>query len=180
MTKACNAMLLTALLAAPGSAQPVGPAAAPAPGQANPTYTERTSDEALRALQNAKPAAEKTPARAAPRPYNIMAMSDFIAFDELSTLVPKGAILHIPEGFRSNVVTAPKGKLLLWKEFLTRNRARVAPLEITVEEATGAKPVDPKTLETAMRGGKILVAAIHGNPTSVARPATPPAASVPP
>ena len=174
-----HSVLLLVLAAMPGHAQTMEPATTQPGTAANATYTERISDEALLERQKVKPIAKTVPPETDRRPYDIVAMSDFIAFDELSTLVPKGAILHIPEGFRHNVVQGPKGQLLLWNEFLTRNRARVAPLEIGVEEATGAKPIDPKTLAAAMRNGMILVAVIHGNPSSVAPPVSPPPATVP-
>ena len=173
-----NCMIVVALLAAPGNARAVEPAAAQPPGKANATYTESISDEALRALQKVKPLVAKAAPESVQAPYDIVAMSDFIAFDELSTLVPKGAILHTPEAFRHNVVRGPQGKLVLWNEFLTRNRARIAPFEITVEVATGAKPVDPKTLKAAILDNRILVAVIHGNPTSIARTVVPPPATV--
>ena len=140
------------------------------------TCTERKTDAEVLAARllatEAKTVGEKSGAPSqSERVYNIVEMSDFIAFDEFSTLVPKGAILSVPDSFRPNMITDVSGTLILWNEFLNRNRARISPFEITIEQAAGVAEIDPKLLRSAIATGSIIVAVIRGNPTSVSRPA---------
>ena len=130
----------------------------------------------------AKPSNQKTkpfptPQTGGPvRPQtNIADTSEFISFDGVTTLVPKGAILNRPEALRSHIVKDPRGKFLIWWDFFARNRARLTTFEVTLEEATGAKPIDPKALALAIRSNTIVVATIHGNPSSVNVPVQDPA-----
>ncbi|NNC90581.1 MAG: hypothetical protein HKN82_19160 [Akkermansiaceae bacterium] len=111
-----------------------------------------------------------------PPKYNITANSDFIVFGEASTLVPKGAILHVPNRFRANIDRAPRSGLKIWNQFLSTNRGRLMPLEITRDQALGVAPIEKERLEAACRTGRIVVAVMHGNPTSVNLP-TPQAAA---
>lgn len=75
--------------------------------------------------------------------------------------------MHVPERMAANVVKAPAGEFLTWSEFFGRTHSIVTTLEVTLEEASGAKAIDPARLETAIRSGRIVVAVTQGNPTSV-------------
>lgn len=141
-----------------------------APGTTKVVHTESITDTELLARQQRKPFGGIAPKGTLGRRYDLAAMSDFITFEGYTTLVPKGAILHVPEALRANIANPPDGALLVWKEFLTRNYARITPLEITLEEASGKKPLDQARLDSAMRSGRIIVAVTHGNPTSVSSP----------
>ncbi len=162
-----HSAILALLMASGAGAQVVSQSAGQNGGDAGVKFTERITDEEFQALRKARTPTETIAPELARRSYDIMEMSDFIVFDGISTLVPKGAILNLPIAYRENLAAGPKGRLLLWQDFLTRNRARITPFEITMEEAAGAKRIDPQRLEQAMRGGTIIVAVIHGSPTSV-------------
>lgn len=144
-------------------------------------YTERITDTQLRKLQDAnrtsnEQAAAKqrkvttaaTAASAAPA-QTFEEASEFLAFRGQCTFVPKGAILYVPPQSRSCIATSLTGNLLLWGDFLPRNTAWLSTFEVSLEEASGAKPINPERLKAAQRNNRILVAAIRGNPTSVAK-----------
>jgi hypothetical protein len=137
-----------------------------------PAFVQSATAEELLALRDAKPFGGGVPRDSSRRVYDLAEMSDFIAVSGRTVIVPKGAILHVPERLRASVVAAPQGKLLAWQEFLAGNIALVSTLEITLEEASGAEPIAPERLETAIRSDRMIVAVLRGNPTSVHRPAT--------
>ena len=139
-----------------------------------PAFTQRVSDEDLLARQQGKRFTSAIQQPAPAKTVDIRETSDFLAFNGLSTLVPKGAVLHVPERLRENIVAAPAGKLCLWREFLVRNPAWLSTLEVTIGEASGAKAIDPERMESAIRSGSIIVAVICGNPISVHKADQPP------
>jgi hypothetical protein len=93
-------------------------------------------------------------------------MSDFISFGGLTTFVPKGAVMHVPERIRACMTPDVKGELVFWTAFLNRFPALVEPFEVTIQEAAGATKIKPERLAAAMRSERIIVSVIHGNPTS--------------
>jgi hypothetical protein len=147
-----------------------GPAAGQNPGNHQGGFSERISDTGLRALQKRKPTCTSIAPPKPTRNPGIVETSDFIAFDGCSSLVPKGAILHVPEQFSANIAAGPTGKILLWSDFLNLNRARIYSFEISLEEAAGRKSIDTKRLESAIKTGQLVVAVIRGCPTSVFKP----------
>jgi hypothetical protein len=135
------------------------------------TAVERISDSQLERLREAKrPFAHVPTATAEPAAERSFAdASDFLVFDGNSTFVPKNAILHVPESLKPHIVAAPTGTLMLWRDFLARNTARIAPFEVTLEEASGSTSIDSDRIESAARSGRILVAVTRGFPISVSR-----------
>jgi hypothetical protein len=136
------------------------------------TWTDRMTDDQLRELQQ-RPSTlvGKVTEVQAPREQKSFAeTSDFINFNGVSTFVPKGAILHIPGQYRELVTASPGSKLLMWRDFLRQYPAIVGPLEVGLAEASGAKPIEPRLLESAVRSGRIIVAVIRGNPSSISSP----------
>jgi hypothetical protein len=135
---------------------------------AQATY-QSASDDQLAILRNRPLFAGQASAGKTDRPpLTINETSDFIAFDGFCTLVPKGAILFVPDRMRAGVVAAPSGELVLWLPFLSRNTARIIPLEVTIRQASGMEPINPRVLESAAKSGHMVVAVMQGSPTSVA------------
>ncbi len=106
--------------------------------------------------------------------WDLMAHSEFIAMEAQVTLVPKGAILHVPERFKANVVSKPEGSILLWHEFLGRYRGMVACFDVTLKEASGETPLDAARFDAAVKSGLIVVAVHNRNPISIHRGASAP------
>jgi len=83
------------------------------------------------------------------------------------TLVPKGAVIHIPKIMEERVSAKPVGKLITWEEFLTQNRGWISTCEVSFEQASGKTPLDPKKVEFWKKQDKIMVAVHSGGPISV-------------
>ncbi len=133
----------------------------PAPAAAS------TSDDELLARQQERAFGGFAPEDMERETFDARTMSEFIAIRENTVVVPKGAILHLPEAATASVVDGIQGELLDWLSFRTRHRAEIATLEVTLEQASGAKPIDQAKLEAARRQGRMLIAVLQGNPISV-------------
>ena len=107
----------------------------------------------------------------APRPaaQSIIAQSEIITDGENWTLVPKGAVLFVPERNTENVGTKPVGSLLMWREFLAKNPAWVSTHEVSYEQATGETPLPEGSMEHWQKRNCIVVAVHRGGPISLAR-----------
>ncbi|MBX3741237.1 MAG: hypothetical protein KF712_09625 [Akkermansiaceae bacterium] len=126
-----------------------------------------TTDAQLLAAQKAQKFGGLAPKDQKQETWELEANSSYLKYDGTVTLVPKGAILFVPDRFKEAVVTGISGKFSLWHEFSTKYRGLVTPFEITVEQASGAKPIEEERLAVARRSGLILVAVFNGNPISV-------------
>lgn len=105
------------------------------------------------------------PAPAA-RGWDLVRHSEFISFDGHSTLVPKHAIIHVPEIRRSCITRGLEGKFLPWAEFAARYRGLVHPFEVSLDEASGKTPIAPERFAAARKTDRILVAVLNGGPVS--------------
>ncbi|MCW1884757.1 hypothetical protein OKA04_08455 [Luteolibacter flavescens] len=178
-------LLLTALFSAVGHADPKdagGLGIEHLPKDLKPPVGKAVSDADLKARQQNEKFGGFAKAGSEPKGWDLEKNSEFITFDGMVTLVPKGAIIHVPERYRANVVTELKGNIVLWTEFAARYRAVVAPFEVSLAEASGKEAIKPERLEAAQKSGVILIGTVGGNPISVhkkapAAPATPPAAT---
>ena len=82
------------------------------------------------------------------------------------TLVPRGAVIHLPEAHRRRVDAKPVGTLLPWNEFLRRNIAWITTEELTLRQAEGVHPVNPRRVQFWSKQDKIVVGVHRGGPIS--------------
>ncbi|MCW1926158.1 hypothetical protein OKA05_26610 [Luteolibacter arcticus] len=150
---------------------------------AAPTMTDRITPAEIAARQkSASPlAAIPQPAAATEAPVvrpgdqSLIKQSDILNDGIHWTIVPKGAVLHVPPAFAARVGAKPVGTLLPWIEFLTVNRNWLFTEEVTFDHAAGKKPLPPSRLEAWQKFNKVVVAVHLGGPISVRTqpPATP-------
>ena len=120
------------------------------------------------------PAAEKLPeAKREAKPANLLERSDFLSFGGLCALVPKGAVLHVPECYQNRLSAEPGARIATWAEFIRRNRGWVTTLEVTREQAEGTKPFPEATLKALEKNPRVVVATLGGGPISVLAPKKP-------
>ena len=107
--------------------------------------------------------------------WNLDENSEFITFNGSATLVPKHAIIHVPEKLRGHVSSGLNGKFMSWQEFATRYRAITTTFEVTLDEASGKTPLKPERVESLRKLDQIAVAVLNGSPISFrgSKPATP-------
>lgn len=98
----------------------------------------------------------------------IYANSDILMSGGYHTVVPKGAVLAVPANLRSKVVKKPHGDFLIWPKFLAKNHYWLLKKEVSYAQASGAKPIEKFQMDMLQRSGKVVIAVMRNNPTSVA------------
>lgn len=152
---------------------------------AAPVITDRITPEEIAQRRKASPvaalqqaAAGKDAAVARPGEESLIAQSDILADGHNWTLVPKSAVLHVPQTLANRVGAKPLGRLLSWTDFLTVNRGWLFTEEITFDQAAGKTPIPPSRTEFWKKNGKVIVAVHLGGPISVKSAAPSPATPV--
>jgi hypothetical protein len=84
------------------------------------------------------------------------------------TLVPHGALLHIPESLQSRVSGRPLGNLISWQEFLHQNRRWLGAERVTLRQADGKQEIDPRRLDYLNKQPKLIVATYEDRPIAMA------------
>lgn len=86
------------------------------------------------------------------------------------TLVPKGAVIFLPEAMKRRVDVKPTGNLLVWVDFLAKNQAWITTCDISFDQAAGKKPLQPERVAFWSKQDKIVVAVHQSGPISVRIP----------
>jgi hypothetical protein len=83
------------------------------------------------------------------------------------TMVPKGALLAVPEKYASKVGGKPNGKLVPWKEFQQRNRAWLSVCPVKAEMVSGEKPLKPEFFERYVKSRQVVVSTYQMSPVAI-------------
>lgn len=105
---------------------------------------------------------------------NIVDESDFLSFNGRSTLVPKGAILHIPPYLKDRLKFTPGNPLLPWGDFYAVNRAWITTVEVSRIQAEGNQALAEETSKSIGKSTSLVVATFKTGPISVLPLKTPP------
>jgi hypothetical protein len=141
---------------------------------AAPPMTDRITPEEIAARRKPSPitalgqpvaVAEAQVVR--PGGQSLIKQSDILSDGHNWTLVPKGAVLHIPAELANRVAARPIGTLLTWTDFLTVNRGWLFTEEVTFPQAAGKAPIPASRSEFWQKNGKVIVAVHLGGPISV-------------
>ena len=100
------------------------------------------------------------------KPKNVIERSMILSANGYSTLVPKGAILHLPSKHSSKIVQEPEGNLIAFPEFLRKNIAWLTCREVSMKEAVGDQPLNEQTKEACLNAGRIVISTIQRSPVS--------------
>ena len=105
------------------------------------------------------------------RPVDLIEDSDIISFNGLTTLVPKRAILAIPDSARDRIgAHVPGHRVVTWKEFLFANRGWISTVEVSRSQAEGQQDLPESVTERMDRSANLMVATYQGGPISVLPP----------
>lgn len=115
------------------------------------------------------------------RPKSLLSESDIISYGGLATLVPKRAILQMPESWAGRLKIEAGAKIVSWSDFYAQNRGWITTVEISREQAEGGQPLAEETKKMMKKSRNLVVATYQGGPISLlaAKPASKPA-TVPP
>lgn len=130
---------------------------------------ERITDEQLKELRKAAPEPfEKTKAKPIEKPQaavkaDIYQISDVLTDGTFHTVVPKGAILSVPESLGDRLVSSPVGKFQFWPDFYARNKNWIKIQEVEVDMAKGKIPLPEAVTKMMATEPKMVIAAYKGN-----------------
>ncbi len=101
------------------------------------------------------------------RPKDLLTESDIISFRGLATLVPKRAILQIPQGFSERMKMETGAKIVSWADFFAANRGWINTVEVSRVQAEGNKEISEEVRDSMSKSRNLVVATYHGGPISV-------------
>ena len=107
-------------------------------------------------------------------PKDLIGQSDIISFGGIATLIPKHAILQIPDNFANRVKFQANSQIKGWADFFAVNRGWITTVEITLAQAKGMEPLPENISKQLAKSGNLVVAVYQGGPISML-PLTPPA-----
>jgi hypothetical protein len=101
----------------------------------------------------------------------------FLSDGQLTVMIPKGAMIHLPDKGRISISERIQGKLVEWDEFFLANRNAIRLQPVDAEQLQGTKPLDPKVLEHIKRVNFPALASYQNRvvslPQSTPSPVTP-------
>jgi len=146
-----------------------------APTKPKPKFRDAVSHEQLalklKASQEKDPMKDFTQTNGAdPSKVNqpdLLAESDILCFQGFATLVPKRAILAIPENFKDRLTFKPGSRIVTWTDFFAANRGWIVNVEVTQAQAEGKVKFEDKVQEGITKSSNLVVATYKGGPISV-------------
>lgn len=133
-----------------------------------PPAADVMTDAQLLARQHREDAGKLMPKEQQVKGLDLQETSTFLESSGLFTIVPKGAVIHVPEKLRAMVVETPTigSKFQAWQEFQVANRGRISTFEITFDQAAGKARIDKDKLEVARKSDSLIVAVCRGGAIS--------------
>jgi hypothetical protein len=104
---------------------------------------------------------------ALPEPQSIVERSDILHYGDMITLVPKRAVIHLPDGLRGVRGKVLGKRLVNWPEFYRANRSWIDTVEVTRAQAEGREPLSEELIKSFQKRTKAVVAVLQGGPISV-------------
>lgn len=99
---------------------------------------------------------------------SLVERSDILNHRGLATLLPKGALLHLPESLSARNGLGDGGSAVVnWPDFFRRNSQWIHPLKVRLGQALGDEPIDQALIARIAKTGKVVVAIYFDQPISV-------------
>lgn len=133
----------------------------------------QAKDPLIRLVQ---PEADTPSPKEEPAP-SLIGSSTLLHDGECWTLVPEGAVVHLPSSLKSRLVAKPVGTLLPWNAFLERNRTWLGTVEVDFEQAAGNEALPSRFKDSWNQQDKMIVATHCLGPISVRVASSPQPAS---
>jgi hypothetical protein len=128
-------------------------------------------EEALKAKAQRGPIGKPVDPSRVPTQASPFSRSLILGDANIFTLLPLGAILHLPPDHRSKLIAQPGEFFLAWPNFLKQNSVWLTTREVSVKMASGQ---DPKFAERVVRElaseTRVVIAVRNGNPVSIMEP----------
>lgn len=165
-------LLLLTALALPLPAQDARPVAF-RDAATNESLTDKYRQASLANPMKALPQTEGEDPTVVHRTGTLLENSEIVTFNGQTTLVPKNALVLVPEKLSGRINNhQPGAEIVSWLDFYSKNRGWISTVEVTFAQARGDEPVSPETLEALGKTGNLIVAVLKGGPISVMPPKT--------
>ena len=129
------------------------------------------SDELLKELRKKKGLEPKV-VKFKPQGYSLAELSQFVGDSERFVMLPKGCVIHCPEGMSERIMAKPQGRMMVWSEFLVANRNWITTREVTMPQVRGEAAIAEADRKSFAAAGKMVIATFRGNPVTVLTPPT--------
>ncbi len=140
---------------------------------AGPPVLVRITPEALAKLQQENPMLQlPKPAVGeakvtTPENQSILKQSMILHDGKNWTIVPKGAVVFLPETLKSRIDAKPVGKLLTFADFITANRNWITTSEVSFDQAAGNEDLPLASVTSWSKQDKLVIAVHQSGPISV-------------
>ena len=140
---------------------------------AGPVVLPRITPEELSQRQQSSPmtrlenAVEGEVKVSRPNDQSIVKNSIILHDGKIWTLVPKGAVIFLPEAMKSRVDAKPVGTLLAFADFLARNRNWIITNEVSFNQAAGSEAFPAERAVFWAKQDKVVIAVHQAGPISV-------------
>ena len=128
-------------------------------------YESSLEADPLRALET--PKLDYDPVKEQKKPADLVEQSDIISFRGKSALIPKDAIVYVPERLSDRLRMEESSQIVGWSKFYYPNRSWIRTVEVSLAQVTGEEPLAQGMQEMMERSGKIVVATYKGGPITV-------------
>ncbi|MBC8127021.1 MAG: hypothetical protein H8M99_07745 [Gloeobacteraceae cyanobacterium ES-bin-144] len=117
-------------------------------------------------MRKLTPAKGPDPLKANP-PKSMLSESDVLCYNGVMTLVPKRAVLKIPNNMLDRMKYQRGAKLLSWKDFYALNRGWITTVEVSRSQAEGNAQIAEDAKKRMVDSGNLIVATYQSGPISV-------------
>lgn len=104
------------------------------------------------------------------QPEDLVSRSDILSYGGMTTLVPKKAIIRLPESLAQRVGHPDGSRIVPWAEFFAANRGWITTVEITREQARGIDPFSEEMTQSISKASTLVIATFQGGAISVLPP----------
>ena len=102
------------------------------------------------------------------QPKDLISSSDIISFNGVTTLVPKRAIIQMPEAYEDRLNNhSPGNKVIGWWGFYTLNRGWITTVEVTRVQAEGKESLAEEITEGFTKSRNMIIATYSAGPISM-------------
>ena len=93
--------------------------------------------------------------------------STILCYRGFLTLVPKRAVLHLPDELKDRFEVKPNIAVKPWAEFYALNRGWIRTVEVTRAQAMGEEPMSEDAVKAFAESKAAIIATYKGGPISV-------------
>ena len=101
------------------------------------------------------------------KPTDLLERSYVINRGGVATLVPKQAVLHVPENLNGCMGMTREAEVVNWPEFYRNNRSWIQTIEVKRAQAEGREPLPEEMKERVAESSQMVIAVYHANPITV-------------